>query len=97
MKIKTIIATLLTSAALFTFSSSVFAGDVDILIEKLVEKKILTQSEAKDIVKEIKKEGEKSSSSWAEKVKVKGDVRFRYQTEDKDSSAVSRDRSRKML
>ncbi len=99
MKIKTIITTLLTSAALFTFSGSAFASDVDILIEKLVEKKILTQSEATDIVKEIKKEdkksSEKSSSSWAEKVKLKGDVRLRYQHEDKEAdSNPSRDRYR---
>lgn len=97
MKIKTVFATLLTSAVLVTCSGSVYASEVDALIEKLVEKRVLTESEAKDIVKEIKAENEKikePSSSWADKVKLKGDVRFRYQTEDKDSSDVSRDRYR---
>ncbi len=98
MKLKTVFAALLSSAVLFTGSSYVFAGEVDALLEKLVEKKILTESEAKDIGKEIKKESEeskKSSSSWADKVKVKGDVRLRYQTEDKDNDGnPSRDRYR---
>ncbi|MBN2419923.1 MAG: putative porin [Deltaproteobacteria bacterium] len=59
MKIKTVITTILASAVMFTFSGPVFAGEVDILVDKLVEKNILTKSEAEAIVKEMKKEGEK--------------------------------------
>lgn len=94
MKNKTIVSTLLISAVLVACSGSVFAGEVDVLIEKLVEKKILTESEAKDVVKDVKEESKKSPTSWTDKVKIKGDVRFRYQTEDKDSSSVSRERYR---
>ena len=98
MKLKTIFASLLTSAVIMAGSGSVFASEVDTLIEKLVEKKVLTDTEAKDIVKEIKKESEKtkeSSSSWTDKIKLKGDVRLRYQTEDKENDGkVSRDRAR---
>ena len=34
------------------------------------------------------------AEGWTDTIKLKGDVRFRYQTEEKDSSDVSRDRYR---
>ena len=83
-----------------------WAGEVDVLINKLVEKGILSQSEAthllmdmqkeeareKNLVKEIATETAKEESKttmvqipkWVDKIKLKGDLRFRYQDEDKD-------------
>ena len=105
MRMKTIITVAISLMMMVFFSGHLWAGQVDLLIDKLVEKKILTQSEATALLEEMQKESKKevkeeskkikkSSSGWADKVKVKGDVRFRYQTEDKDSSSVSRDRYR---
>lgn len=110
MKIKTIIAKLLTSAILVICSSSVFAGEVDILVDKLVEKNILTKSEAKVMLDEMKKEREKEEAKkaavdavkdkvdipdWVERTKIKGDVRVRYQTQKTDNDdSPSRNRGR---
>lgn len=60
---------------------------VDSLIEKLVEKKILTREEARSIKAEIvadekviREDGLKQSlPSWVQNVKLKGDLRIRYQ------------------
>jgi len=70
------------------------ASEVDILVKKLVEKKLLTQDEAKEILEETKKEAvkEKEASKdaekktysipeWTQKINIKGDVRFRIQPE----------------
>lgn len=59
MKIKTIFTMMLISAVLVACSSSVFAGEVDVLVNKLVEKNILTKSEANVILQEMKQEGDK--------------------------------------
>lgn len=83
---------------LFTGVSTVVAeDDVDILlIEKLVEKNILTQGEAKVFIDKIRKlatkEVTKSTSAdtkktaaipkWASKMKLKGDIRLRYESKD---------------
>ena len=71
------------------------ASDVELLIKKLVEKRILTQEDAKELIEEIRQESVKQESvkaeekskqaaipKWVGKTKVKGDLRFRY--EDKD-------------
>jgi hypothetical protein len=47
----------------------VWSGEVDILVEKLVEKRILTQKEADEILKEIKKEAAKERAETVEEVK----------------------------
>ncbi len=97
-------------------TKSVMAGDVDILINKLVQKKILTQDEASTILQEMQKENEVQKEEikqtvkdtvdksikdkagipdWLERTKVKGDVRVRYQGQDRDNDGkVSRDRGR---
>jgi len=76
--------------------STVFASEMDILVRKLVEKGILTQEEAKEIKAEVKEESKKelcserktnidaektSQPNWTDKIKIKGDVRFRTQGE----------------
>ena len=60
---------LICFGVLFVFinSTAVFAGQVDILIEKLVQKGILTNSEAKQMVKEIGRE-EKATKEKMEKI-----------------------------
>jgi len=70
-----------------------YAGEIDLLLKKLVEKKILTEEEAKTVLdetrKEVKNEIKKGKHptlpKWVQNTKFKGDVRLRYQgqrTED---------------
>lgn len=82
-----------------TFSQ---AGEIDLLVEKLVEKGILTSTEAKIIVDETRQEVAKELASgksasvpqWVQSMKLKGDLRLRYQYERKTSAAEARDRAR---
>jgi hypothetical protein len=104
MKLKNMITTFIASAFLFT--GAAYAGDVDILLNKLVEKNILTKEEAKGLSDEMKKDGEKKVTAeagkdaselpkWIKNTEVKGDVRVRYQSQDTDNDGrVSRDRGR---
>jgi hypothetical protein len=104
MKIKQLVTTVLASAIFFT--GAAYAGEVDVLVNKLVEKNILTQADAKVILDEMKKEGEKKVTAeagkdaielpkWIKNTAIKGDVRVRYQSQDTDNDGrVSRDRGR---
>lgn len=73
-------------ATLF-FARISFAGEIDILVQKLVEKGVLTPGEAQQIVTETKEEVKKEIASgksyalpaWVQNIKLKGDLRLRYQ------------------
>ncbi len=72
----------------------IFAGEVDVLIKKLVEKKILNEDEAKQILTEtketVKKEIEKGDSlipKWAVYTKVSGDLRLRFESCDRANTS----------
>ncbi|MEW6170609.1 MAG: putative porin [Candidatus Omnitrophota bacterium] len=64
-----------------------YAGEIDILLQKLVEKGVLTAGEAQQIKTETKEQVKKEitqgkSSSlpeWVQNIKFKGDFRLRYQ------------------
>ncbi|MCF7916883.1 MAG: putative porin, partial [Candidatus Omnitrophica bacterium] len=81
----------------FFFANLVFAGEVDVLVEKLVEKGILTKAEAQQVVTEAKEEARKEAIKgtyaalppWVQSLKIKGDLRLRYQWEDKSSATSS--------
>ncbi|MBW1683054.1 MAG: putative porin [Deltaproteobacteria bacterium] len=114
-------------ATLFLFVSALgvsqaSAGQVDVLINKLVQKGVLTESEARDLLRSLQKEDArqekalqevaretaqetvkkevKSASvdlpAWVKNSKVKGDIRVRYQKEDRDKnpSVDNKDRTR---
>jgi hypothetical protein len=80
------------------------ASQVDMLIEKLVEKKILTRLDAEAIRADIEtaekkdfKAQVKSSTPWLDGLTSKGDVRLRYEAferEDEDASDRNRFRFR---
>jgi len=65
---------------------SSFAGEIDLLLQKLVEKGVLTAGEAQQVKAETKEEIRKEISQakydllpeWLQKVKMKGDFRLRY-------------------
>jgi len=65
-----------------------FAGEIDILVDKLVEKGILSRSEANEVLNETKQEVEQQAMAvkagdsqlprWIEKMDVKGSLRLRH-------------------
>ena len=112
---------LITTVFLLSLAGApqVRAGEADILINKLVEKGVLTEDEGRALLKEMQVEalknisaGEKAKSDitkernhkeaktaavevpkWAQKIKLKGDFRLRYETLELDGTA-DRDRLR---
>ncbi|MCX8082485.1 MAG: putative porin [bacterium] len=99
-----IIITLLIIAGV-SFS---FASEVDRLVEKLVEKGILTEGEAYKILAEAEEEARAQEalarkdsdkiSKWIKETKFKGDIRLRYENIERDnqdgSYIADRDRTR---
>ncbi|MCX5681761.1 MAG: putative porin [Candidatus Omnitrophica bacterium] len=69
------------------FARMAQAGEIDILLQKLVDKGILTPGEAQEIGTETKEQVKKEISQvkydmlpeWVQKMKLKGDFRTRYQ------------------
>jgi len=80
---------------------SAYAGEIDILLQKLVEKGVLTPGEAQQIGTETKEQVKKeiaqgkysSLPAWVQNTKLKGDLRLRFQNlhEQNTSSNVSKD------
>ncbi len=77
-KIKTIVFLFIIS---FSF---LIAGEIDILLNKLINKGIITKEEANEIKQEIKKEkeSEKGKYSFLKDTKFSGDLRVRFQMEN---------------
>jgi hypothetical protein len=79
-----------------------YAGEIDLLVDKLVEKGILSAGEAKVILTETKEQMRKAKASgevptvpsWVNRIKLKGDYRLRYQYEDKTEGNEDRHRGR---
>ena len=71
-----------------------YAGEVDILLQKLVEKGVLSAGEAQQVGTETKEQvkaenaaGKNSSlPAWVQNTKIKGDVRLRYQYKHEKAS-----------
>jgi hypothetical protein len=70
-----------------TIGTSAWAGQIDVLVDKLVEKGVLTPYEAQILKAEAKEEAAKdlakgkavTAPSWTQRIKIKGDVRYRTQ------------------
>jgi hypothetical protein len=83
-------------------SVPVHAGEIDILLDKLVEKNVLTPLEASIIRDETKQQvikdtqGGKSYAvpAWVQKTRIKGDLRLRYQYERRENDTEGRERGR---
>ncbi|HNX82241.1 MAG TPA: putative porin, partial [Candidatus Omnitrophota bacterium] len=93
-----------TLGAMFLFCFAVqyaFAGEIDLLLNKLVEKGVLSAGEAQAIATEtkeqIKSEIAQAKSEtlpqWLQQVKLKGDMRLRYEW-DKDKTLQDQSRAR---
>jgi len=77
-----------------------YAGEIDLLLQKLVEKGVLTGAEAQQVKTEtqeqVKKEiaqGKFSSlPAWVQNIKFKGDLRLRYQNQhEKNGNDIQKD------
>jgi hypothetical protein len=82
---------------------SAFAGETDLLLQKLVEKGVLTGSEAQEMKVQMQEQTKKEIAegihptlpSWVQTMKLKGDFRLRYQMDrSKDNSGARTDRHR---
>lgn len=82
--------------------SRAFAGEIDVLVGKLVEKGILNEQDAKEVLAETKAEIKKQLDEgkldtlpkWVQTTKFSGDLRFRFRNQDR---AVVSDRNRLSL
>lgn len=89
-----LLACMVVGLVLFTGMGRSEAGEVDILIQKLVEKGVLTAGEAQQVLTETKEEVRKEVAQgkseilpkWVQTIKPKGDLRLRYQWQDKENS-----------
>jgi polyhydroxyalkanoate synthesis regulator phasin len=82
------------------------AAEIDILVRKLVEKGVLSPGDAQQILNETKEEAKMQLAKgeapgvpqWVQNVKVKGDLRTRYQWQKQDTGTATkandRDRTR---
>lgn len=100
---KLILRGMIACFAAMALSTTAVAGELDVLVEKLVDKGILSPVEAQIIIDETKETVAKEVAQgksyavpgWVQKVKVKQDLRLRYQYSDKDpSSNPDRNRGR---
>jgi len=99
---KRVLATIvLTGFMVFSLGmGSSYAGEIDILLQKLVDKGVLTPGEAQQIGTETKEQvkseiaaGKYSSlPAWVQNTKLKGDFRLRFQNlHEKNTGDVSKD------
>ncbi len=92
---KLLIAVLLGTFCLMSAGiQASYAGEIDLLLKKLVEKGVLTGAEAQQVKietqEQVKKEIATGKSSalpaWVQNIKLKGDLRLRYQYKHDDSN-----------
>ncbi|MBF0122491.1 MAG: putative porin [Candidatus Omnitrophica bacterium] len=93
-----------TAACLVVCPGLASAGETDLLVQKLVEKGILTPYEAQilrddirqDVNKQIAEKKNDALPSWVQSIKMKGDARLRYQSTSKEGTGntVIRNRGR---
>ncbi len=77
----------LWGAALLCAMPTAYAGEVDLLVQKLVEKGVLSANEGQILLDETKQDVAKQNAkgtndaipAWVQTTKLKGDFRFRYQ------------------
>ena len=100
-KIKKVILVTITIFSL----STLWGGEIDILLDKLVDKNILTGSEAQEIKYETQEEVKKEISLgthktlplWLQNITLGGDIRIRYQKDDNKNLTYKRERFRERV
>lgn len=87
---------LLGIISIFPFASA-RAGEIDILLEKLVEKGVISAGEAQEIKTETREQVKKETVQgknesiplWVQNIKLKGDLRLRAQHENRKGSNLN--------
>ena len=87
------------------FSPVVFAGEIDLLTNKLAEKGVISYGEAQQIMTESREEARKELASgtlltvpaWTQNIVMSGDLRLREQEDWNSANAYIRDRFRVRL
>lgn len=105
MKKKLLIGLIVVTAFLFVGIRPSRAGEIDLLLQKLVEKGVLTAGEAQELKTEtseqVKAEIASGTSSslpaWVQNTKLKGDFRLRYQLDHTDHATKDQNRARVRL
>lgn len=88
--------------ALCLLSKSALAGEMDLLLQKLVEKGVLSAGEAQQIATETREQVKKETAQgkneslpqWIQTTKLKGDFRLRYQYDHSTGTSLYRNRGR---
>ncbi len=101
MKVKKILLALLLLAA----AMPARAGELDMLLDRLVEKSVLDPGEAQEIrigtQEEVKKEISQQRNTtlpmWVQTLKFRGDVRLRYQYNNNENNTYTQHRGRYRL
>lgn len=99
---KKLLGTLCLAALCFFGAQKAQAGEMDVLVNKLVEKGILTASEGQIILDETKAEVAKQNAKgenealpkWIQNIRMKGDFRIRYQYNHTNKGLNDRHRAR---
>ncbi|MFH1878220.1 MAG: putative porin [Candidatus Omnitrophota bacterium] len=89
MKLKMVCIMAFLALALPLMALRAEAGEIDVLVNKLVEKNILTSHEAQILLAQAKEEAAKdlakgeavTAPAWTQNIKIKGDARFRTQVD----------------
>jgi hypothetical protein len=84
---------------------SLWGGEIDILLDKLVDKNVLSGSEAQEIRYETQEEVKKEISLgthrtlplWLQNITLGGDIRVRYQKDDNKNLTYKRERFRERI
>ncbi|MFH1458772.1 MAG: putative porin [Candidatus Omnitrophota bacterium] len=92
-----VVAGIMVLLAFSANPGNVFAGEVNLLVDKLVEKDVLTPVDAQilldetqtAVAKEIAEGKSGTLPGWIQTMTFKGDLRLRYQTEEQDTISAS--------
>jgi hypothetical protein len=95
---------LLAVGFMMLMSGQSYAGEIDLLIQKLSEKGVITPAESQELLNDTKDSVKSSIAAgtldsipaWVQNIKMKGDLRVRYQLNEKEGS-VDRMRARLRL
>ena len=91
--------------ALFAAAAPARAGELDILLDRLVDKSVLEPGEAQEIrigtqeelKKEISQQRNATLPMWVQTLKFRGDVRIRYQYNNNENNLYKQNRARYRL
>jgi len=97
--------TTIALALVCAFASSAPAGDLDILLDRLVDKNVLAAGEAQEIRIETQEEAKREISTqsnavlplWLQAIKLRGDMRARYEFKNNENNRYNQHRFRYRL